>query len=162
MGSVAFRPRTVQIRLLPIHSRAGSIEGFSLVEVAMSLMIVGIVMIGLVDGYRTSSRRAEWSAYSLAAQAMALQQIEQVRAAKWDTMAEPVVDETVNVPTVSSAILDMPISGTNAVMVTNYVVISSISVGGGITFKQIRVDTVWPWFGKYFTNTLATFRAPDR
>jgi prepilin-type N-terminal cleavage/methylation domain-containing protein len=152
----------MQLKHRSTQSRIRSTSGFSLIEVAMSLMIVGIVMIGLVDGYRMSSRRAEWSAYSLAAQAFALQQIEQVRAAKWDTMAEPVVDETLSVPTVSSAVLDMPISGTNAVMATNYVTINSISVGGGITFKQVRVDTVWPWFGLYFTNTLATFRAPDR
>jgi prepilin-type N-terminal cleavage/methylation domain-containing protein len=152
----------MQLKHRSNQSRIRSTSGFSLIEVAMSLMIVGIVMIGLVDGYRMSSRRAEWSAYSLAAQALALQQIEQVRAAKWDTMADPVVDETLSVPTVSSAVLDMPISGTNAVMATNYVTISSISVGGGITFKQVRVDTVWPWFGRYFTNTLATFRAPDR
>jgi type II secretory pathway pseudopilin PulG len=136
--------------------------GFSLIEVVMSLGIIGIMILGLVEGYTMSSKRAEWSAYSLAAQALAMQQIEQIRAAKWDTMDEPVLDETTSVPTLSSAIMDIPFSGTNYVLATNYVTITNLSAGGGISYKQVRVDTVWPWKGRYFTNTLATFRAPDR
>lgn len=136
--------------------------GFSLVEVTISLGIIAIVVVGMVDGYRLAGYRTEWSAYSTAGQALALQQIEQIRAAKWDTQQDPIVDDTANVPTTSWAMLDMPVSGTNAVYATNFVSVADISVGNGVSFKQIQVDTVWPWRGRLFTNTLVTFRAPDR
>lgn len=136
--------------------------GFSLIEVVIALAILGLVFLGLVDGYRLSARRAEWSAYSLAAQALNMQQMEQIRAAKWDTVENPVVDETTQVPTTSWATLDLPISGTNVIRATNYVTVTPVAMGGGLTVKFVRVDTVWPWFDTYVTNSAATFRAPDR
>lgn len=72
---------------------------------------------GVVSGYIFATRQAEWSAYSLAAQSLATQRIEQTRAAQWDLRHSPSVDEvtTGNFPTVTTNILDIPVSGTNIV-----------------------------------------------
>ncbi len=130
----------------------------------MSLMIIGVAVVGIINGYSMAAKRAEWSGYSLAAQALAIQQIEQIRSARWDTQETPVIDNTTNVPLTSVATMDIPIIGTNTIAATNYVSVTTIvvSVTPPVTMKMVRVDTVWPWFDQYFTNSIATFRAPDR
>ena len=60
-------------------------QGFTLAEVVISLAIVAMVMGGVLYGYVMTATRAEWSAYSQAAHSVAMQGIEQARAAKWDT-----------------------------------------------------------------------------
>ncbi|MRR32798.1 hypothetical protein EG834_21260, partial [bacterium] len=56
--------------------------GMTLVEVVVSLSIGCTVFAGIILGYVQTSERAEWSSYSLAAQSLAMQGIEQVRGAK--------------------------------------------------------------------------------
>ena len=46
----------------------------------------------MIVGYLQAAVRAEWSAYSLAAQSLAVMRLEQSRAAKWDRLAYPPVD----------------------------------------------------------------------
>ena len=73
---------------------AGSSKGgFTLVEVVVSLALAGLIFACILNSYVTSTFRAEWSGYSLAAQSLALQGMEQARAAKWDPLAWPVVDD---------------------------------------------------------------------
>ena len=79
----------------------------------------------------------------------------------------PVVDEITNVAKISSAKLDLPISGTNVVWATNYVTISTIMVCSNppASVHFVRVDTVWPFYRGtnkvYNTNTVADYLAPD-
>ncbi len=125
---------------------------------ALSAVIVG----GSVYGYVMSARRAEWSAYRLAANSMAMGRIEQARASKWDPLGYPAVDELVstNFPDVVN-ILDIPISKTNIVYATNTTTISVISTNPPL--KMIRVDCRWRFMRQgNFTNTLVTYRAPDQ
>ena len=138
--------------------------GFTLVEVVMSLAIVAFLFGGIVAAFVQSGNRAEWSGYSLAAQALAIQRLEQARSAKRDIMDTPVVNELTNLPSVLTNILDIPISGTNAVIATNFVTISSIPISTTplITVQMVQVNTVWPFRGKLFTNTIANYYAPDR
>jgi prepilin-type N-terminal cleavage/methylation domain-containing protein len=137
-------------------------RGFSLVEVVVAMGLSAVVIGGCVYGYTLSARRAEWSSYSLAANSLAVQSMEQARAAKWDPMAFPAIDELVatNFPT-RIDVLDLPISGTNVTYGTSVVTIATISVAPPL--KQIRVDTSWSFVGKgAFTNTIVTCRAPDQ
>ena len=141
---------------------ARSISGYSLVEVAFSLAIASVAIIGSINGYILSATRAEWSAYSLAAHSMALQRIEQARAAKWDPMATPAVDQVVgaNFP-VTVDILDVPSSGTNIVYATNITTITTVSADPAL--RMIRVDCIWPFRAHgVFTNTLTSYRATDQ
>jgi type II secretory pathway pseudopilin PulG len=142
--------------------RSRAVAGITLVEVVLSLAIMGISFGTIIMGYVMSARRAEWSAYSLAANSLAMQRIEQCRAAKWDLLTTPTTDELVaaNFPALPS-VLDVPISGINITFATNFTTISTISANPPL--KMIRVDCVWPFKNEsLFTNTLITYRAPDQ
>jgi prepilin-type N-terminal cleavage/methylation domain-containing protein len=142
--------------------------GFTLAEVVIAVAIAAVVFGGTVIAYVQSTRRAEWTGYSLAAQAMAIQQLEQARSAKWDVLSVPVVDEMTNLPSKTWAVLDLPISGTNAVYATNYISLKTITVQTNPleAVRMVKVSTVWP-FAKgraliFCTNTVANYYAPDR
>jgi hypothetical protein len=135
---------------------------FSLVEILIASAL-GMITIGAsFYGYIVSANRAEWSAYSLAANSIAMQRMEQARACRWDPLQSPPVDELVstNFP-VQISVLDIPISGTNTVYATNYTTIRTIQTDPPL--KMIRVDCCWMFVKRGpFTNTLATYRSPDQ
>lgn len=129
-------------------------------EVVVTLMIVALIMGGVLSGYVMSAERAEWSAYSLAAHSLALQSLEQSRAAKWDPQAWPVVDEQGITNFTQIEPLDMPVSRI-PIYATNYVQITTVSVNPPL--RQIRADCVWRFIKRgLFTNTVVTLRAPDQ
>ena len=126
------------------------------------MLVLGIMITGLVAGFIQSERQAEWSAYSLAAQSLALQPIEQARGAKWDRYANPPVDQIVasNFPPVTN-ILDIPITGQNIVYATNVTTIRWVTTTPPL--KEISVATTWTFMNRgVFTNTVVTYRAPDQ
>ena len=134
----------------------------TLAEVAVSVAIGGMIFGGVLTGYMQSATRSQWAAYNLAGHSLAMQRLECARATKWDTQAWPPVDGLVaaNFP-VTTAVLDAPMAGTNLVMATSTVFITSISTDPPL--KMIRVETVWPFRnGKTFTNITATYRSPDQ
>ena len=136
------------------------IRAFTLVELVITTALAALVIAGSVCGYVLSAQRAEWSAYSLAAHSLAMQGIEQIRAAKWDPNGWPAVDELTNRPP-QIDVLDIPISGTNIAYATSYVNIAVVSANPPL--KKVTVQTVWPFVGRGpFTNTIITYRAPDQ
>lgn len=136
--------------------------GMTLAEVVISLGIGGMIFGGVLLGYVQSANRSEWSAYHLAAQAVATQRLEAARAAKWDTQSAPPADFLVASnfpPTVE--VLDVPVSGTNVAFTTNTVFITTVYANPPL--KMIRVESVWAFRSRgLFTNTTATYRAPDQ
>jgi type II secretory pathway pseudopilin PulG len=137
---------------------------FSLVEVMISVVIMGLVFGTILFGYTHASKRVEWSGMSLAAQAMALRQVEQFYAAKWDTQANPQVDQTTNVSTNAVLILDLPIYGTNVVRATNTASVTNLQISTNpvANIKMITVNTTWSFNGSLFRNTIVAYRAPDQ
>lgn len=146
-------------------------KGFTLVEALVSMMVTGVMVTGVVAGYTQCMRQAEWSAYSLAAQSLAMQPIEQARAAKWDPYASPPVDDITNSPwaryagttwtLLATNILDIPISGTNIVYATNRTTVRAVSTTPPL--KEISVETTWRFMNRgVFTNTVVSYRAPDQ
>jgi hypothetical protein len=133
-----------------------------LVEVVISTAIATLAVGAIINGYLMASKRAEWSGASLAAHSLAMQRIEQTRAAKWDPLAYPPVDELTssNFPP-SVELLDIPISGTNRIYATNIVTISLISSNPPL--KMIQVVCTWPFQSRgSFSNTVTTYRAADQ
>lgn len=131
-------------------------------EVVISLSISAITIGAIVTGYTLSTRRAEWSAYSLAAHSLAMQRLEQTRAAKWDPNGWPPVDELVtsNFP-LRVEVLDIPISGTNLVYATNTTTITALSAQPPL--KMVRVDCTWMFLSRGpFTNSVVTYRTSDQ
>ena len=139
-----------------------ALKGITLVEVVISIAITGISLGAIVAGYIYSAKVAEWSAYSLAANSLAMQRLEQCRAAKFDVLTTPIVDELVqaNFPN-KPEILDLPRNGDNVTYATNYTTITTVSANPPL--KMIRVDCVWPFKGQgVYTNTFVTYRAADQ
>jgi prepilin-type N-terminal cleavage/methylation domain-containing protein len=136
--------------------------GLTLVEVVISLSIFGIAIGAVISGHIFALHQAEMSAYSLAAHSLALQRLEQARAAKWDPLAAPPVDDLVqtNFPPVFE-ILDIPISGSNYVTAEIHTQVRQVSANPPL--KMVRVDCIWPFMTRgFFTNTVVTYRAPDQ
>lgn len=142
--------------------RAG-LRAFTLVEVIISIMVVGIMLGGLVSMYTQSAVRADWSACSLAGQMMALRGLEQTRAARWDPRASSPVDElqATNFPAAVD-VLDLGPAGGAITYATNVTTIQTLSTTPPL--KAIRVECTWyfPWRRAVFTNTIFTYRAPDQ
>jgi Tfp pilus assembly protein PilV len=142
--------------------------GFTLAEVVICVFVAALVFAGMIACYVQGAYRAEWSGYSLAAQALAIQQLEQAKSAVWDNQAFPPKNEITNIVLVTAAVLDVPIAGTNAVWATNYATwsqITGISASSSASVYMVKVDTVWPfiWKGqiRYFTNSIANYYGPD-
>ena len=134
----------------------------TLVEVVLSLAIAAIAVAGIVSGYVCSAASAQKWALSLAANARAMERIEEVRCATWDTAKWPALDEVVpaNFPD-EVVTLDRSGTGVTTVYGTNITTISQISSYPPL--KRIRVDCIWNFRGTVLcTNTIETCRAPDQ
>lgn len=135
-------------------------SGFTLTEVVVALFIIAFLFGGVLRAYVMSAQRAEWSAHSLAAQSLAMQQVEAARAAKWDPQAWPPVDELGVINFTKADILDVPM-GKSPYYATNLVSVTTVSVNPPL--RQIRADCVWLFHPRgFFTNTVITLRAPDQ
>jgi hypothetical protein len=134
-----------------------------LAEVLVSLAIVALAISGIITGYLNCSIRGEWLACSAAAQSIASQRLEQVRAARWDNRGAVVVDEVIsnNFPVLVLP-LDLPKAATNVVYGTNRTFITVISTDPPI--RQIRSECSWyfPTRRKVYTNALVSYRTPDQ
>ena len=134
--------------------------GFTMEEVVVTMAIFAITIGGLASGHVTSSKRGEWSAYSGAAQSAAVQQMEQVRAAKWDPLALPARDELVgaNFPP-TTVRLDLAGAGGAAAYATNRTTITILSANPPL--KMIEVESTWSFQSRGpFTNSVTTYRSP--
>jgi type II secretory pathway pseudopilin PulG len=145
------------------HLSRRAVAAFTLAEVVVCLAIVALLFGGIITGYMQGAYRAEWAGYNLAAQALAMQQIEQAKTAVWDDSH----NEFTNLLQVTWAVLDLPRTGTNRVYATNYVTVTTnqVSSSPDIFVQMVKVDTVWPYIrgGQvlYYTNTVADYYAPD-
>jgi hypothetical protein len=160
-------------------SRAAALQGITLVEVVLSLLIVTIVFSGIITAYIQATRKAEWSGYSLAAQAFGIHQIEQARAAVWDysiskneltnlTLSSWTYNTSSKTGTgYTTGTLDLPIAGTNITVATNFVTVKLYNVTGvsNVQVQMVMVDTVWPFptrtGPRLFTNRTASYFGPD-
>src|SRR5271168_93132 len=144
----------------PIRN-GGPAPAFSLIEVAGAIAIAGMVMAGMFKGYTVASRRAQFSSYQLAANAMAMQQMESIVAATWVISGTSVTN--IFSPSLTNTqvnALCLPSSGTNLVYATNYATVRQISTNP--PYVMVQVSCVWNFMGMgTFTNTVGVLRAPD-
>ena len=134
----------------------------TLVEVVLAFAISTVAVAGIISGYILSAASAQKWALSLAANARAMERIEEVRSAVWSTTGEDPSDQVVatNFP-IKVVTLDQSGSGTGVIYATNITTISKISTEPPL--KRVRVDCIWAFRGsQLFTNTIETCRAPDR
>jgi prepilin-type N-terminal cleavage/methylation domain-containing protein len=162
---------------------AGRARGFTLAEVAIAMAIVTMIFAGIILAYTQAAFRAEWTGYSLAAEALAVKQIEQARSARWDPASIGPTGVPVNelyqlnllgsnynsgsqtLTGYSWTNLDLPSNGTNVLRATNFVTVKPVSSTSNGSNISVRVDTVWSfrWRSetKLYTNSICTYIAPD-
>jgi type II secretory pathway pseudopilin PulG len=136
-------------------------HAFTLIEIAVALAVSVLVMAGMFQGYTMASRRAQFSSFQLAAQAMAMQQMESIVAANWVISGTSVTN--IFSPSLSAAQINalcLPSSGTNLVYGTNYATVTQISTYP--PYVMVEVRCVWSFMGMgTFTNTVGVLRSPD-
>jgi hypothetical protein len=152
------------MRTIALHKSAGkhNARGYTLAEAIISAGIAGVSIGGIVWGYLLVGQRTDWSTCSAAAHLMVVKGLEQTRAAKWDPLGYPPVNELdqTNFP-ITIAELDIPAVGIEKVWATNTTLIKDIQPDPPL--KMIRVDCTWSLVGRGpFTNTVMTYRAPDQ
>jgi prepilin-type N-terminal cleavage/methylation domain-containing protein len=153
-------------------------SGYTLIEIMISFVIFGMITSGLIYGYVTVNRIAEWSSMSLAAQSSASQGAERARAANWRpndyprTTGPGTMDElppsTNGSPVFTNVdFFDIPTKGSPSSTnfnswVTNYVWITDVSLNPPL--RMIRSDAVWqfPISGVVYTNTIILLRSPNQ
>ncbi|HWD93594.1 MAG TPA: prepilin-type N-terminal cleavage/methylation domain-containing protein [Verrucomicrobiae bacterium] len=152
-------------------------RGFTLAEVAVALALIAMIFTSIIVGYTQATYRAEWSGYSLAAESLAMRQIEQARSARWDPANISTPNEIYALNLLSSnrtgnvltgytwTNLDLPVTGTNFVRATNFVTVKPVSTGSPGSNIMVRVDAVWSFrwrtSTRLYTNTICTYIAPD-
>jgi len=136
---------------------------FTLVEVVMAMAILALVMAGMIYCYVQSNKRVEWTAMSLAAQASAVEAVEQARAAQWDVHVlseDQLLQGAIYTNYSRTNTMLIPASG-QTIVVTNWVSVTNLM--NSPPLRQIRADCYWQYTntGTWFTNTVITWRAPD-
>lgn len=150
-------------RRSPVTPRPAASYAFTLVEVAISLAILGVSLGGILTVYIRSAQRADWSGYSVSAQMMALSGLEQCRAAKYDPHGSPPTDTLVSSNFPSRVdVLDPGSANGMVSYATNTITILTVSANPPL--KLVRVDCTWSYPGRrgVFTNSVSVYRAANQ
>lgn len=134
----------------------------TLVEVVVALLVTALAILGIVQGYHYATNSAEKAALYQAANARAMERLEETRSARWDLAAPTKVDQVMasNFPT-KSVVMDLSGSGAVATMASLETEITQVSTNPPL--KRIRVNCIWTHRnGQVITNTVETLRAPDQ
>ena len=134
----------------------------TLIEVIVALAITALTVEGIIAGYIYCTTSAVKAELAQAANARAMERIEEARSARWDISSWPAVDQLVATNFPDKVVsLDMPGSGSGGTSATIETTISQISLTPPI--RRIRVDCIWQFRGvQLITNTIETIRAPDQ
>ena len=149
------------MRICRSDQSRGGVSAFTLIEVTVALAISVLMMAGMFKGYTMASRRAQFSSYQLAANAMAMQQMESIVAANWVVSGTSVTNIfSASLTNMQVSALCLPNSATNLVYATNFATVTQISTNP--PYIMVQVSCVWSFMGMgVFTNTVAVLRAPD-
>jgi prepilin-type N-terminal cleavage/methylation domain-containing protein len=157
--SVKIRFINQKVIQFPPRGRAG----MTLVEVLVAMAIAVLMVGGIVTGYIFSTQSTVKDSLYMAANARAMERMEQTRGAQWDTASFPPTNQLVaaNFP---DKIITLDLSGSGSV--TNSATIKTqISTNTNPLFTapllEIRVDCIWQFKGVLITNSIETSRAPN-
>jgi prepilin-type N-terminal cleavage/methylation domain-containing protein len=140
------------------HRSAGP-PAFTLIEVAVAAAIAAILLAGMFQGYNIASRRAQYSACSLAANTMAVRQMELCIAPPWYPTTG--VTNLLAQRGTYTTNLCLPTSQSNGVTCT--ITYSVTPTSANPPYAMIDVKCAWtlPDYGGTFTNEVAVLRAPN-
>jgi prepilin-type N-terminal cleavage/methylation domain-containing protein len=142
--------------------------GMTLVEVVVALAITGLTVAGIVTGYIFCTTSTVKDSLYMAANARAMERMEDTHSAIWAPYRVPPTNQLVaaNFPD-KVVILDLSGSGSATNLATLKTYISQISPSPSSPLSspvmRIRVDCIWQFRGdELITNTIETCRAPDQ
>jgi len=160
LGYLIFRPMKIDRTTGTAKNQRGGQEAFTLIEVAFAAAIAALVLAGMFQGYNLVGRQAQYSACSLAANTIAMGQLEKVLAANW-VPAPPYTNNTLlTLSSTNTGNLCLPSAQGNVVNCTTTTTITLIS--SNPPYAGILVQCVWtlPSYGGTYTNSVAVLRAP--
>ena len=134
----------------------------TLVEVVIALAITGLMVAGIVTGYIFCTTSTVKDSLYMAANARAMERLEETRSATWAPYRTDPEDDLVatNFPD-KVVTLDLSGSGSETTSATLKTEISQISLSPPA--RRIHVDCIWQFKGvELITNTIETIRAPDQ
>jgi prepilin-type N-terminal cleavage/methylation domain-containing protein len=129
--------------------------GFTLVEIVITMAITAMILAGVFYGYVQSARNLAWATCSLQAQLNAIERMEQTYSVIYKPQPPGANDQLVS--------SNFPIAVCTNILGSNFTYISD-NMSQGITnqfLKMVRVDCVWMFQSKLFTNSISYLRAPD-
>jgi prepilin-type N-terminal cleavage/methylation domain-containing protein len=141
----------------PAPARAG----MTLIEVMVAMAIAVLMVAGIVTGYIYCSTATVKDSLYMAANARAMERLEETQSAQWDTSISPAVDQLVatNFPP-QTVPLNISGSDPNVISATVNTEIAQISLLPPL--KRIHVDCIWQFQGgDFITNSIETCRAPN-
>jgi len=150
------------LNLNAVEFPPGNEAGMTLIEVVIALVIAAMTVGGVISGYiycTTASVKAE---LAQAANARAMERIEQARSAQWDVSSWPVVDQLVssNFP---DQVVSLDMAGTNSGGTTATIQTTIAQISAAPPLRKVHVDCIWRFNGgPLVTNSVETCRAPDQ
>jgi prepilin-type N-terminal cleavage/methylation domain-containing protein len=136
--------------------------GMTLVEVLVSLIILVLLIAGIINGYTYCMTSAVKAELAQAANAKAMQRLEEARSATWNTSSPLAQDQLIAANFTDEVVtLDMPGTSTEGTSATIQTTISEISLTPPM--RTIHVDCIWQFRGnERITNSIETIRAADQ
>ncbi|HTX22785.1 MAG TPA: prepilin-type N-terminal cleavage/methylation domain-containing protein [Candidatus Aquilonibacter sp.] len=150
-----------------VQSPSRGRAGMTLVEVVVALAITGLMVAGIINGYIFCTRSTAKDSLYMAANARAVERLEETRAAIWAPYRAQPVDELVasNFPD-TNVVLDLYESSSTPTLATLKTEITQIlpspSSPLSAPVREIHVDCIWQFQGVEITNSIETCRAPDQ
>jgi len=133
----------------------------TLIEVMVAMAIAVLMVAGIVTGYIYCSTATVKDSLYMAANARAMERLEETQSAQWDTSISPAVDQLVasNFPP-QTVTLNISGSDPNVISATVNTEISQISINPPL--RRIHVDCIWQFQGgDFITTSIETCRAPN-
>jgi prepilin-type N-terminal cleavage/methylation domain-containing protein len=152
---------TIQLKQQTGRLRRHHQSGMTLIEVVVALVLAGMAVGGIITGYAFCTASAEKASLALAANARAMERIEEIRSAKWDLSSWPTIDQLVatNFP---KKVVTLDQSGSGMGTTSATILTEILQVSTNPPLKSIRVNCIWEFKGDNITNTIETCRAPDQ
>jgi len=142
----------------PANRRVGT-AAFTLIEVVFASAIAALVLAGMFQGYTMAARKAQYSTCSLAANSMAMQQLEGAYSGNW----VPSYSQTqlLTLSRTQTANLCLPSAQGNVVTCTNYTTVNQVSTNPPYALIQVQCVWTFPNYGGTYTNAVSVLRGPN-
>jgi prepilin-type N-terminal cleavage/methylation domain-containing protein len=150
-----------------VQFQARGRAGMTLVEVVVALAIAVLMVAGIVEGYIFCTTSTVKDSLYMAANARAMERLEETRSAIWAPYrAQPMDELTTNNFPDTNIVLDVSASSSTPTLATLHTDISTISPSPSSPLlppvRKVHVDCFWQFQGVEITNSIETCRAPDQ